>query len=165
MLLNLILMSLFGGCGNGFKDQENPIEINQQGQNGEVDHATISGQYLELINNHRIKLGLKPLAIESYIEKEAKEHNKSMAKRGRRFGHFGLSSRCRHIGNRVAPTKKCGELVALGPKKADTVLMSWLNSNDHRSQIEDPDYTHTGLGVFKDDTGTYFWTQIFIEFK
>jgi uncharacterized protein YkwD len=164
-LLNFILLALLGACGNGFNMAEEPSERNQQPQTGEVDHSRISEKYLELVNDHRARLGLKPLIVESYIEKEAKEHTKSMARHGRRFGHIGFDSRCRHIRHRVAPTKKCGEIVALGPKSADTVLASWLKSEDHRQEIEDPAYTHTGMGVYKDETGKYYWTQIFIEFK
>lgn len=33
----------------------------------------------------------------------------------------------------------------------------------HRRELENPAFTHTGLGIFKDGKGVIYWTQMMVR--
>jgi len=39
---------------------------------------------------------------------------------------------------------------------------SWLNSSGHKKNIEG-NYSHTGVGIAKNQYGTLYFTQIFVK--
>lgn len=158
----LSLMGLALACGDGFSKKKSKQSQTQEPQ--EEGTAVITEQYLELVNEYRISKGLRPLIYNDIIEDVAAKHSKGMAQRTRPFGHYGFSSRCRHIRNRVSPHKLCGEVVAAGQKDAKAVFKAWINSPEHREELENPRFTHTGLGVVRDVRGMIFWTQMMVEF-
>ncbi len=157
----LILMSLASACGDGFEKNKPKKHRSQNAQ--EVDTRSIAQEYLDLVNNHRINIGLRPLTYNIVIEEIARGHSKGMALRSRPFGHFGFSLRCRQLKRRIGPHTKCGEVVAMGQKTPQRVFDAWMNSAGHREEIENPDFTMTGLGLYKDEKGLIYWTQMFIE--
>lgn len=162
-LTGLILMSLAVACGKGFEKQKSKKETNRQEQDSEDSISIQALQYLDLVNAHRVKMKLAPLTYNPIIEDVARSHSKAMALGSRPFGHMGFSSRCRQIKNRLGPYVLCGEIVAMGQKNPKEVFRAWLNSPRHRREIENPDFTHTGLGIVKDNKGTIYWTQMMVE--
>jgi uncharacterized protein YkwD len=59
--------------------------------------------------------------------------------------------------------KAAGENIAAGQKTAEEVMDGWMNSEGHRANILNPDFTHIGIGYVQGgDYGTY-WTQLFIQ--
>jgi len=54
-----------------------------------------------------------------------------------------------------------GENIAFGPSTADEVFQSWLNSDVHRRNIEDPKYSDIGVGAVTAASGRTYWTQDF----
>lgn len=150
----LLLLSclIFFSCG---KDSKNSAPQNFQ------DTSTLELSYLDLLNNHREKLGMSLLINLVEIEEMALEHSFNMAQGSVRFGHSGFSNRCRKLESELR-SSGCGEIVARGQKTSKDVLSAWLNSPAHRKSIENPNYTHTGLGLKKDNNGKTYWTQIFI---
>lgn len=157
----LTLMSFALACGDGFEKKKSKQGQNRNAQEQGTEEVT--EQYLELINEYRINKGLRPLVYNEIIEEIAARHSKGMALRTRPFGHYGFSGRCRHVRNRVAPIKLCGEVVAMGQKDARAVFRAWINSPAHKEELENPSFTHTGLGVVKDVRGQIFWTQLMVE--
>ncbi len=121
-----------------------------------------ANQYFEEMNNHRINLGLRPLTYSVVIEEQAGEHSTNMARGLSPFGHFGMSFRCNNIQVSLG-SSACGEIVAKGQDTASSVLSSWLSSSSHKQEIENPNWTHTGIAVEKSFLGTPYWTQIFIR--
>ena len=163
LFMGLILMSLTLACGKGFEKKKSKPESNRQEQGDEEYGATLAAEYAELVNEHRIKLKLRPLTYNAIIEDVARSHSKSMALGTRPFGHIGFSSRCRQIKNRLGSWIICGEVVAMGQKSAKDVFRAWLDSPRHRRELENPDFTHTGLGIHKDSKGRIYWTQMMVE--
>jgi uncharacterized protein YkwD len=53
-----------------------------------------------------------------------------------------------------------GENIAKGQQSPEDVMNAWMNSDGHRKNILNPDFTEIGVGYVKGDT-TY-WTQQFI---
>lgn len=160
-LCGLILLSLAVACGDGFEKDKPKKQRSQEAI--EVDTRPAVEQYMELVNNHRIKLRLQPLTYHLVIEEIAKTHSKGMALHTRPFGHMGMNQRCRKLKRRVGRHTLCGEIVAQGQKNASEVFKAWMKSPKHREIIEQADYTMTGLGIYKNQWGVTYWTQMFIE--
>ena len=161
LLFGLIILVLAVGCGDGFEKKKPSQQNTQEGQR--VDTFTVNQNYLQLLNDHRIGLGLRPVTYNSIVEEISKSHSKGMALHTRTFGHMGFSLRCRRLKNRLGKIRKCGEIVSMGQKTVRDVFNAWLNSPKHRSEIEQASYTHTGLGIYEDESGVTYWTQMFIE--
>lgn len=157
----LILMSLLASCGDGFEKQKKKTYRSQDGQ--EIDTFSLNQQYLELVNQHRIALKLRPLTYNPIVEEIALSHSKGMASHGRPFGHVGFNIRCRRLKNRLGQIKLCGEIVAMGQKDIKSVFKAWMDSPKHREELEQEAFTHTGLGIAKDVRGVRYWTQMFVE--
>ena len=58
-----------------------------------------------------------------------------------------------------------GENVAKGQTTPATVVTAWMNSDGHRKNILNSNYTDLGVGLAKNDKGTPYWTQMFISIK
>jgi uncharacterized protein YkwD len=121
--------------------------------------------FMKLLNNHRISLGLKALTYSEDIELVATTHSRRMAQKKLPFGHMGSKFRCRAIIYSLDLERgaHCGENVAMGQETAAEVFKAWIESPEHREAIEDPTYTHAGLGIYRDFRGYRYWTQIFID--
>lgn len=155
-------MSLTLACGKGFDKKSKPtVQRTQEAQ--EVDTFSLNQDYLNLLNEYRIDQKLKPLTYSAVIEEIAKEHSKGMAKRTRAFSHLGMGQRCRQIKKRLAPYKICGEIIAMGQPDLKSLLRAWINSPKHHKELSHASYTATALGIYKDDQGVIYWTQIFVE--
>lgn len=127
--------------------------------------SDITTQYAALLNNHRISLGLQPLIFEEDLSTIAATHSSQMASGAVGFGHAGFSERCSRAKDAMGGGSLCGEIVATGQKSAEAVISAWLTSSGHRAKIEEPRYTHTGFGFVKKESGSSYWTQIFLEVK
>ncbi|MFS0562374.1 CAP domain-containing protein [Terribacillus sp. 179-K 1B1 HS] len=117
-------------------------------------------QVVDLTNKEREKAGLKPLKADAELSKVARAKSQDMADKGY-FDHnsptygspfdmmksFGISY------------KTAGENIAQGQKTPEEVVEAWMNSQGHRENILNPDYTNIGVGYV--ENGNY-WTQQFI---
>ena len=157
----IFIFLFLSGCGKGFKKDSTSLETTRP----EIspDLYTINQDYLIRLNQHRNSRGLRPLVYNSSIEEEALKHSRSMALYMTSFGHIGFGRRCKRIQTKLGPISGCGEVVAMGQKTAFLALKSWLNSDGHRKEIENPDYTHTAIALYRSQNGTPYWTQIFID--
>ena len=57
--------------------------------------------------------------------------------------------------------KKAAENIAYGQATSQAVIDGWMNSEDHRKNILNPDLTHIGIGVNMDSDGRLYWAQLF----
>jgi uncharacterized protein YkwD len=115
-----------------------------------------------LLNQDRAVAGLMPLAESPALDEVAKQRAEQMAESG--FGHYlpGHSVMAevellRAVG--VAYTWH-GENIfwATGMSDADTLSAAeawWMDSPEHRANIEGPHYRQVGIGVFINDGRTY----------
>ena len=56
----------------------------------------------------------------------------------------------------------CGENIAYGSTSAEDVMQLWMDSPPHYANIMD-DYTHIGVGHYKDSNGRDYWVQLFVQ--
>lgn len=136
----------------------NPTEVSDSGD--ERIEA-----YLNLIDSHRKSIGLKPLVHDTGLGEIARVHSEDMSSGSVDFGHDGFSSRCTEGRLILGGGNLCAENVAMGQKTVQAAFTAWMNSSGHRANIENFRVTHTGFGYAQSRSGTWYWTQIFIEQK
>jgi uncharacterized protein YkwD len=138
--------------------------------------GTAAAQVLALINQARSGAGLAPLTVTSGLQASSSAHNLKMA------GGCGLSHQCPGepaIGDRETAAgvhwTAAGENIGEGGPVADTdsaiaqmavgLTQSMLDEqppNDgHRKNILSTSFTHIGIAVYRDGSGTVWLTQDF----
>lgn len=126
-----------------------------------TDVSAIEIEILQLINEHRATLNLPQLAFHAPIQESSHQHSNNMARGSVPFGHTGFSERANHLVQVLRGTA-ASENVAMGQRSAQEVVQSWLNSAQHRKNIEG-DFNLTGISVVKDKNGERVFTQLFIK--
>lgn len=121
-------------------------------------------EILALINDHRAKMRKSPLIDNEYISQIALHHSRDMASENVAFGHDGFDDRVALLQKKIKRCYRWGENVAYGATTARQVVTMWLNSPEHRENIEG-DYNLSGIGVAKSNDGQLYYTQIFIKAK
>lgn len=115
--------------------------------------------FVKKMNAYRASVGLPPLIWHRGLASVARGHSKDMVAR-HFFSHRnpdGLRSRDRLAVAGIAYAAM-GENIAYGHATGAAVLAAWLKSSGHRHNIEDPTYTHHGVGK----VGTH-WTHVFLR--
>jgi uncharacterized YkwD family protein/spore coat assembly protein SafA len=139
----------------------NMIYPNQKLNVPNIDQTKgVEQQVLDLVNQERAKVGLKPLQMDWELQRVARTKSQDMASKGY-FSHqsptygspfdmmkqFGISYR------------SAGENIAQGQRNPQEVMNAWMNSSGHRANILKADFTHIGVGY--ESNGNY-WTQMFV---
>ena len=119
-------------------------------------------QVVKEVNEHRASIGLRELAINDKITEQARNHSKNMVKNVVTFSHDGFSERIDNLQKSIQGINRSGENISYGYDNAKAVVAGWLQSDDHKNNMEG-DYTHTGVGIAVDKDGVHYFTQIFIE--
>lgn len=161
VMKTFILMGLLIGtlsCGKNNSSGSKALSPYRE----EARTGALERDYFLLMNSHRATRGLPALQYSLSIEGVAAEHSTYMSGGPGRFGHRGWQDRCRRL-NETHRSENCGEIVAMGQETSKDVLNSWINSPAHREMIESPDFTHTGVGIKRNERGVIYWTQMFIE--
>ena len=138
--------------------------------------GSAAAQVLGLINQARSAAGLSPLTITAGLNSSASAHNSRMA------GGCGLSHQCSgeaDLGARETAAgvhwTAAGENIGEGGPVADTsaaiaqmavgLTQAMLNEkppdDGHRRNILSSSFTHVGIAVFRDSSGTVWLTQDF----
>ena len=61
------------------------------------------------------------------------------------------------------PVAYIGENCAVGQLNAEEVVKGWMNSERHRKNILEANYTEIGVGVAKAQNGALYFTQVFAK--
>ncbi|CAN5720463.1 CAP domain-containing protein [soil metagenome] len=122
---------------------------------------SLQNDILKLVNQHRVKLGLKALQMNDAATAEATIHSADMAKGRMAFGHDGFDSRMKHLNQKLGMLRATGENVAYGKIDAEEVMDMWLNSPGHKKNIEG-NFFEMGIGIAKSKSGYLYFTQIFL---
>ncbi|MFF9014526.1 CAP domain-containing protein [Streptomyces sp. NPDC014870] len=122
--------------------------------------AAAEAEVVRLVNDERAKVGCSAVRPDAALAKLAGDFSADMAARGF-FDHTDPDGdtpweRARQAG----VTGMAGENIARGQADAAAVMESWMNSDGHRANILNCDYTTLGVGVHFADGGPW-WTQDF----
>lgn len=116
-------------------------------------------ELIKLINDYRVSVNLNVLEVINHISYKCEEHNIEMIAAGL-VSHNGFSSRSENIIT-VLNCKSVGENVAYNFRNPQSTLTAWLNSPEHKKNIEGK-FTHTGLSTRTDSNGKKYYTNIFV---
>lgn len=155
----LVLLAVFSFSCSTDSIEENVAEASNQSIVVPQTKA-IEIQILELINNHRLSIGLNPLENMDIIKSQAYEHTEHMVIENE-ISHDNFFERSNFLKSN-AGAKVVSENVAFGYTKAESVVSAWLNSESHKKNIEG-DYTNFDLSAEQDLEGKWYYTNIFIK--
>jgi hypothetical protein len=126
-------------------------------------YASIYDDLLVLTNAERQKQGLTPLSLSTQLGTAAQLHAEDMAQYNF-MSHTGSNGST--MVDRVVATGysylTLGENVAAGQTSAASVINAWMNSEGHRANILNPNFTEIGFGYAYVNTGyQHYWVQVF----
>ena len=118
---------------------------------------TAAFRILELVNEARAEEGLSPLTMDEELLECAMQRAAELSI---------MDSHIRPSGERCFTISSLayGENIAVGYNTASMVMDGWMDSEGHRGNILDPDWTSIGVGGVIVDNGyekQYFWCQLF----
>ncbi|MEV6421508.1 CAP domain-containing protein [Streptomyces sp. NPDC051662] len=115
---------------------------------------------LSLVNKERAKVGCSPVRADASLGRLAQDFSDDMAERGF-FDHTDPDGKTPwDRADRAGVKGLGGENIARGQATAQSVMDSWMNSEGHRANILNCDYTRLGVGVHTGSGGPW-WTQDF----
>jgi uncharacterized protein YkwD len=124
---------------------------------------TIGMRALQYTNQFRAQNGRSALLWNQDIADLAYRHSKRMGEGKVPFGHQGFR---RRVDNFPRPARAAGENVFMGTISGDVARIAvnaWINSPGHRANLLG-NYNRCGIGVYQNDRGVWFFTQIFALF-
>lgn len=128
-----------------------------------VSQRTFEQRVIDLTNIERKKHGLGPLLVDSKLTETAKAKSQDMAKNDY-FDHTSptYGTPFDMMDQYGITYQTAGENIAKGQSTPEQVVQEWMNSEGHRANVLNPDFTHIGVGFVKEDI---IWTQQFIGRK
>ncbi len=117
-------------------------------------------EILELINQHRISIGLNSLESHQLIKGQAYSHTDYMVDVSE-VNHDNFFSRKSFLVDN-ANAIKVSENVAYGFTSAESVVNAWLNSEGHKGNIEG-DYTDFEISAELGKNNKWYFTNIFMK--
>lgn len=126
------------------------------------DETTLSyaEQVIKLVNEERAKAGLPALKMDSAVTSAANIRAKEIKQK---FAHTrpdgsNFSSVLKEQG---VTFRGSGENIAWGQKSPEQVMNGWMNSEGHRANILNKNFTTIGVGHYQDANGVNYWVQLF----
>ncbi|MFJ6104633.1 CAP domain-containing protein [Streptomyces sp. NPDC092359] len=117
-------------------------------------------EVLRLVNAERAEVGCSPVSANARLASLAGAFSADMAARGF-FDHTDPDGDTPWTrAEQAGVTGMGGENIARGQADAAAVMESWMNSDGHRANILNCDFTSLGVGVQFGDGGPW-WTQDF----
>jgi uncharacterized protein YkwD len=117
-------------------------------------------EILELINTHRESIGLNRLDYLPLIKSVAHKHNIEMIGVNM-LSHNGFVKRAEYLMYKTNGTK-VAENLAYGYTNANSIVIAWLKSPNHRINIEG-DFTYFDISVDQNKDGKNYTTNIFLK--
>lgn len=127
--------------------------------------GTLSSQgsrILQLVNAERAKVGAKPLKSNTDLNKLATMKSQDMVEKNY-FSHQSptYGSPFDMMKTYGVSYMYAGENLAIN-SDADRAHTAWMNSEGHKKNILNPDFTELGIGLYPKGNGSYAYTQMFI---
>lgn len=156
-LLVLFIVFSFTSCSTDSID-DNIATLELKSIN--IKPKTIEVEILELINNHRLSVGLNPLGDMTIIKSVAQTHTDYMVVNDE-VSHANFFERSNYL-KQNAEAERVSENVAYGYSSADSVVRAWLKSDEHKANIEG-EYTNFDVSAELNAEGKWYYTNIFIK--
>ena len=126
------------------------------------DEAAFAAEVVRLVNEERAAYGLSSLKQNSTVQTAAQVRSYEQVKS---FSHTRPDGRSCFTALEEAGVSysSAGENIAYGQKTPAEVVEAWMNSDGHRANILNKNFTDIGVGCFISPGGTVYWTQLFIR--
>ncbi|OWR31552.1 hypothetical protein CDO73_07460 [Saccharibacillus sp. O23] len=123
-----------------------------------TDKTQFAAKVVYLVNLERRQAGLKPLVIDAAVARTARLKAIDMSKK-QYFDHTSptYGSPFNMLKLQKIAYRAAGENIAAGQRSPESVMKSWMNSEGHRSNILNPNYTSIGAAYYDG-----YWVQLFI---
>ncbi|HBF5909902.1 CAP domain-containing protein [Clostridioides difficile] len=148
---------------NNNSDSTNKPDDNNNSGSTSENFSAYQKEVVDLVNVERAKAGLNPLTLDSSISNVATKKSQDMIDNNY-FSHNSPT-----YGSPFDMLKKfgisyntAGENIAMGQKTPKEVVNAWMNSEGHRKNIMNPNFSKIGVGVAQKSGGSIYWTQIFV---
>lgn len=135
--------------------EQTPAKPTQSGDISEIEQ-----QVIELTNAERRNNGLADLQADTALSNVAREKSNDM-QTNNYFSHTSptYGSPFDMIRDFDVSYNSAGENIAQGQRSAEEVVQAWMDSEGHRANIMNGDFTHIGVGYIEEG---HYWTQMFI---
>ncbi|SES90175.1 uncharacterized protein, YkwD family [Salinibacillus kushneri] len=145
------------------QEREQAQEQAKETENSQSQESNLSQfeqEVVDLTNQEREKQGLAPLKIDKELSKVAREKSRDMAENNY-FSHNSpnYGSPFNMMKSYGITYRTAGENIAKGQRTPEEVVNGWMNSEGHRANILNENFTHIGVGYV--EQGNH-WTQQFI---
>ena len=136
------------------------VEEQRTEQTNDSTLSEFEQQVVDLTNAEREKHGLAPFQIDETLSKVARVKSQDMADNNY-FSHQSptYGSPFEMMQQFGVTYRAAGENIAKGQRSPEQVVNAWMNSEGHRANILNANFTHIGVGHVAN--GNY-WTQQFI---
>ena len=133
--------------------QESNLEKNMAEEN-------YADEIVRLVNQERVKAGLKEVTPDKQIENAALVRAKEIEVL---FSHTrpNGSSFSSILNENGISFRGAGENIAWGQSSPEAVMDAWMNSEGHRANILNPNFKKIGVGYYRNFAGRKHWTQLF----
>ncbi|WP_298553433.1 CAP domain-containing protein [uncultured Algibacter sp.] len=152
----LVVFSLSSCTTDNLDDKAETMELSLINP----EKKAIEVEILELLNNHRLSLGLNPLEEMTIVKSVAHSHTDYMVDNDQ-VSHHNFFTRSDYLKSK-AGAKKVSENVAFGYSSAEAVVRAWIRSEAHKENLEG-DYTNFDISAEKNAEGRWYFTNIFIQ--
>lgn len=139
---------------------EQPEDQNPDDNVSEESVHPYATEILNLVNAERAKVGLSALALDMNITAAANVRAKEIKQS---FSHTRPdgSSFSTALKEQGVSYRGSGENIAWGQKSPEQVVNGWMNSDGHRANILNKNFTSMGVGYYQDENGVNYWVQLF----
>ncbi|QDI92457.1 hypothetical protein EPH95_15680 [Salicibibacter halophilus] len=145
---------------------EGQVEGDDTEQNNDQSFETESEfeqEVIRLTNEEREAQGLEPLEADSEVSDVARVKSEDMRDNDY-FSHDSptYGSPFDMMDEYGLDYMGAGENIAAGQTSPEQVVEGWMDSDGHRANILNEDYTHIGVGHAEGGSYGEYWTQMFI---
>lgn len=142
------------------KNVINDQNIESDNKNKEINEV------LKLVNKERTAAGLKSLTLDNSVCKAAQKRAVEISTKNN-FSHTRPDGRsCETVLDDMKISySHWGENLAVGQTTPKEVVDAWMNSEGHRKNILNPNFTKIGIGYYYNSSTQYkyHWSQMFIK--
>lgn len=144
---------------NSGTEDTTPEESPEEDSSDDSVHAYVK-EVIALVNAERAKEGLAALTMDLQVQAAAQVRAMECEQ---------LFSHTRPDGTSFATAlkeqnvsyRRAGENIAWGQRTPQQVVTAWMNSEGHRANIMNPNFTKIGVGYYQNAKGTNYWSQLF----
>ena len=138
-----------------------PEQTPEEDSSDDNMHAFVK-EVVNLVNAERAKEGLSPLTLDTKVQAAAQiravECEQSFSHTRPNGTSFSTALKEQNVSY-----QRAGENIAWGQRSPKEVMNGWMNSEGHRANIMNPNFTTIGVGYYQNAKGTSYWCQLFTK--